>query len=258
MPFTVNRGTRIHYDMCGEGPPLLLFHGLTGSGVRWHDTGYVAGLLDRFQVILIDARGHGQSDKPHRQADYSRDRQADDVIAILDDLGVRATRFWGHSMGGEVALALALQRPERVRSLVITGYTPFAAEGEEAAEMAHWASDLRGGIAGFVAGYEARHGALPDDARARWLENDGEALAACVANMIAESDGSLVAELPRITAPTLLLAGTKEPFIDAARETAALLPHGMFVALDGLDHVQTFLRSDLVLPEVERFLAESG
>ena len=254
MPFAVNGGTQIYYEVAGSGEPILLFHGLTGSGVRWRDTGYVKGLEHHYQVILIDARGHGQSDKPHQQSAYARVTQAGDVLAVLDALGITATHFWGHSMGGSVAMALALRAPGRVRSLVITGYTPFAAEGAEATEMAHWASDLTGGIAGFVTGYEARHGALPEDVRQRWLENDGEALAACVANLIAESDGALVQALPQISAPTLLLVGSEEPFVDLARETAARLPHGQFVALPGLDHVQTFLRSDLVLPEVERFL----
>ena len=108
---------------------------------------------------------------------------------------------------------------------------------------------------GFVAGYERRHGILPDDARARWLANDSAALAACVASMIAESDGSQVADLPAIETPVLLLVGTEEPFAEQAREAAELLPHGAYVLLQGLDHVQTFFRSDLVLPHVREFLA---
>jgi hypothetical protein len=54
-----------------------------------------------------------------------------------------------------------------------------------------------------------------------------------------------------------LLTGTEEPFVDLAKRTAAFLPRGAFVALPGLDHVQTFLRSDMVLPEVDRFLTAS-
>jgi pimeloyl-ACP methyl ester carboxylesterase len=73
--------------------------------------------------------------------------------------------------------------------------------------------------------------------------------------MIAESDGSQVADLPAIATPTMLLVGTEEPFAAQAREAARLLPCGTFVPLDGLDHVQTFFRSDLLLPHVRRFLA---
>ena len=73
-------------------------------------------------------------------------------------------------------------------------------------------------------------------------------LAACVAAMIAESDGSQVADLPEFEVPVLLLAGTEEPFAEQAREAAELLPRGAYVPLEGLDHVPTFFRSDLVLP----------
>lgn len=255
MPFAINDGVRIHYEVVGHGEPLVLYHGLTGSGERWRDTGYVAGLENGHRLILIDARGHGQSDKPHDPAAYGRRRQAADVIAVLDDLGIPTTRFWGHSMGGAVALTLGRHHPRRVSALIVTGYSPFAAAGDEAAEMAAWAADLRGGMPGFVAGYERRHGPLPADARARWLHNDAAALAACVASMIAESDGAQVDDLPAIDTPVMLLVGTEEPFAEQARKAAALLPHGTYVPLGGLDHVQTFLRSDLLLPHVRAFLA---
>jgi pimeloyl-ACP methyl ester carboxylesterase len=255
VPFVANDGVRIFYEVEGEGEPLVLYHGLTGSGKRWRDTGYAAGLTDRYRLILIDARGHGHSDKPHDQFAYGRLRQASDVVAVLDDLGIARTRFWGHSMGGDVALTLGRHHPDRVGPLVVTGYSPFAAAGEQAAEMAAWAADLAGGMAGFVAGYERRHGALPGDAKARWLANDRAALAACVANMIAEAVGSQIADLPGIHVPVMLLVGTEEPFVEQARETARLLPRGTFVPLDGLDHVQTFFRRDLVLPHVREFLA---
>jgi pimeloyl-ACP methyl ester carboxylesterase len=73
--------------------------------------------------------------------------------------------------------------------------------------------------------------------------------------MIAESDGGQVADLPEIVTPVLLLVGTEEPFAGHALEAAELLPSGACVALQGLDHVQTFFRSDLVLPHVREFLA---
>jgi pimeloyl-ACP methyl ester carboxylesterase len=257
MPYAANDGLRIHYEVAGSGEPLVLYHGLTGSGERWRDTGYVASLSDAYRLILIDARGHGGSDKPHDRAAYGRRRQAADVVAVLDDLEIATARFWGHSMGGDVALTLGRHHPHRVSALIVTGYSPFAAAGEEAAEMAAWATDLQGGMEGFVSGYERRHGPLPDDARARWLANDSAALAACVAAMIAESDGSQVADLPEIETPVMLLVGTEEPFADQAREAAKMLPNGTYVPLQGLDHVQTFFRSDLVVPHVREFFAQT-
>src|SRR4051812_32052157 len=99
MPAAISRDLRIHYQVEGNGPPLVLFHGLTGSGERWRDTGYVGGLSDHFQLVLIDAPGHGLSDKPHDPAAYGRRQQAANVVAVLDDLGIDAAHFWGHSMG---------------------------------------------------------------------------------------------------------------------------------------------------------------
>jgi pimeloyl-ACP methyl ester carboxylesterase len=257
MPFATSGGLRIYYDVEGNGQPLVLYHGLTGSGERWRDTGYVAGLKNRFRLVLIDAPGHGRSEKPHESAAYGRERQATAAIAVLDHLGLDRAHFWGHSMGGDVALTLGRQYPRRVDALVVTGYSPFAAEGDEAAEMAAWAEVLKGGMPNFVAGYEQRHGALPEDAKRRWLENDGVALAACVDSMIAESDGSQVADLPYIDAPVMFLVSTEEPFVDLARQAAGLLPNGALVPLPGLDHVQTFFRSDLLLPHVRRFLQDA-
>lgn len=258
MPFADSNGVQIHYEVAGSGAPLVLFHGLTGSGIRWHDNGIVAGLSGGYQVILLDARGHGQSDKPHRREDYGGAIHAADVLAVLDDLDLRSSHFWGHSLGGNVALSLAQVAPARMQHLIITGYSPFPAEGEEAVEMTAWASDLQDGISGFVHGYEARHGSLPADARARWMENDGAALAACVAVMIAEADGRHLPHLTDIVSPTLFLVGGEEPFAAEVMRAAAMMPSAHCEILPGLDHVQTFLRSDILLPHVRQFLGSAG
>lgn len=258
MPYAGSNGVRIHYEVAGEGVPLVLFHGLTGSGARWHDTGYVADLRTTYRLILIDARGHGASDKPHFTEEYGGEIHAADVLAVLDDLGLASAHFWGHSLGGNVALSLTRIAPERVVRVIITGYSPFPAEGEEAAEMAAWANDLQDGISGFVNGYEARHGALAADVRMRWLENDGAALAACVAAMIGDADGRHLPHLPGIVSPTLFLVGSKEPFVAEAVRAAATMPAAYCEILPGLDHVQTFLRSDVLLPHVRSFLTPSS
>ena len=258
MPHSSNDGTRIHYEVIGEGPPLVLFHGLTGSGVRWRDNGIVSGLSNAHQLILIDARGHGQSDKPHSREAYGGAIHAADVLSVLDDVGVHSSHIWGHSLGGNVALTLALLAPDRTQRLIITGYSPFPAGEEESAEMAAWATDLQGGITGFVSGYEARHGTLPEDARSRWLENDGAALAACVEAMIAEADGRHLPHMANIPNPALYLVGSLEPFADEAVRAADMMPAGRCDVLAGLDHVQTFLRSDVLLPLVGTFLGSKA
>ena len=70
MPFADNNGTRIHYHVEGEGTPLLLQHGFTSSIKNWYTNGYVEPLKQDYKLILVDARGHGESDKPHDPAQY--------------------------------------------------------------------------------------------------------------------------------------------------------------------------------------------
>jgi pimeloyl-ACP methyl ester carboxylesterase len=95
MPFARNGNIRIHYETAGTGAALVLHHGTGGSGPDWVDLGYVEALQDRHRLILIDARGHGQSDKPHDPAAYDLPLRAADVVAVLDELGVQHADFLG-------------------------------------------------------------------------------------------------------------------------------------------------------------------
>jgi pimeloyl-ACP methyl ester carboxylesterase len=254
MPTARNGAIAIHYEVEGSGPPLLMHHGLTGSGQRWRDEGYVAALRDRFTLLLPDVRGHGQSAKPHDPASYDRFARAADVLAVLDAEGIGQAFFWGHSLGGLVGFTLGRHHPERLLGLVLTGFNPDPWRRAEAEEVASWVAGLRGGMETFVSGYEARHGVLPDEARGRWLANDSAALVACMEAWVAEGDGRVGAELPAIPAPTLLLVGSEEPFVAEVERAAAAMPDAAAVVLPGLDHAQTFFRSDLVLPHALAFL----
>ena len=71
MPYATNDGTRIHYRVEGSGSPLILQHGFFWSLDGWQKWGYVDALKSQFQLVLVDARGHGASDKPHEAAAYS-------------------------------------------------------------------------------------------------------------------------------------------------------------------------------------------
>src|SRR6266404_7521776 len=74
MPYADNGNVRIHYQVEGEGPALVLQHGFTESVVDWYEAGYVEALRPDYRLILIDARGHGVSDKPHVCQRYLRPR----------------------------------------------------------------------------------------------------------------------------------------------------------------------------------------
>jgi pimeloyl-ACP methyl ester carboxylesterase len=123
----VNSGLRIHYRVVGAGAPLVLQHGLSDSIESWHEYGYVDGLERDRTLILIDARGHGQSDKPHDPDAYARTELVADVVAVLDDLGIERAAFYGHSMGGHIGFDVARYAPNRLSALVVSGADAFRA-----------------------------------------------------------------------------------------------------------------------------------
>jgi pimeloyl-ACP methyl ester carboxylesterase len=124
MPFADNQGVRIHYEVEGKGPPLVLQHGFSDSVQTWYDLGYVDALKLDYRLILVDARGHGASDKPHEPEAYKPVFNAADVVSVLTDLGISRVHFFGYSMGGWIAFAMAQYAPEHVHSLVIGGGNP--------------------------------------------------------------------------------------------------------------------------------------
>lgn len=247
MPYARNAGVRIHYEVEGSGKPLVLQHGFTDSLEAWRELGYVAALRDRYKAILIDSRGHGESDKPHETADYTLARRVTDVTAVLDALGIEKASFWGYSMGGWIGFGLAMQRPQRVDRLVIGGQHPFA---RDQSGFRQW---LRTGIAkgpdALVAAFEKMAGPIPDAYAARLRAGDLEAWLAAVADRESIEDGLAI-----MTMPCCVYAGDADPLFAQAKAASARLPHARFFPLPGLSHVQAMARSDLVLPHVVAFL----
>lgn len=108
-------GIKTHYVAAGEGPPLLLFHGLGASVITWRDN--FDALAERFKVYAIDLPGHGDTDKP----DYSYDpyEMIDYIASLVKTLELERPAMIGNSIGGGVALMLALRQPDLVSSLVL-------------------------------------------------------------------------------------------------------------------------------------------
>jgi pimeloyl-ACP methyl ester carboxylesterase len=130
MPYANNRGIRIHYEVEGQGPPLVLQHGLSGYLDRWREFGQVEGLKNDYQLVLVDARGHGDSDKPHHTEAYQLELMVGDVVAVLDDLGISKAHYFGYSMGGRIGLGIAKHAHERFHSLILGGASPYRNEAE--------------------------------------------------------------------------------------------------------------------------------
>jgi pimeloyl-ACP methyl ester carboxylesterase len=175
MPYANSGGVRIHYHLEGAGQPLILQHGFTGSLQGWHNNGYVEVLKHDYQLILIDARGHGASDKPHDPKAYDMQLRAADVVAVLDDLNIRQAHYLGYSMGGRMGFGLAKYAPARCHSLLIGGMHPYR-WGQDILDQR--ANDLKRGMAAYVAAIETQGESLDPEYKSHLLASDPEALIA--------------------------------------------------------------------------------
>jgi pimeloyl-ACP methyl ester carboxylesterase len=208
MPYANNQGIRIHYEVEGTGPPLVLQHGSFGCGEDWRDFGYTSALKNDHQLILVDTRGHGASDKPHEPAAYDLASRAADVTAVLDALQIRQADYFGYSMGGWIGFGLAKYAPDRVRSLILGGAHPYAENMEAFRDL------LPQEPAGFLAMCEPVFGPFMTPVmRTRLLANDLKALLA-----LTQDRDSLADVLPAMRMPCLLFVGEADPRLPKVRE----------------------------------------
>ena len=249
MPYANNNSVRIHYQVEGEGPPLVLQHGFTSSLQNWYAYGYVAALRQHYQLILIDARGHGQSDKLYDPQAYALQHRVEDVLAVLDALRIDNAHYLGYSMGGRIGFGIVKYHPERFLSLMIGGMHPYESPSESAeARIAL----LQQGMAAYVADAETQNGPMAPDRKARLLANDPEAL---IASLRAPRGLTGIEQLLLdMTLPCLLYVGEADSFYPGAQEGVKYMPNARFVSFPGLNHSQTSQASHLVVPHVTQFL----
>jgi pimeloyl-ACP methyl ester carboxylesterase len=250
MPFIDNAGIRIHYEIEGEGPPLLLHHGATDSRESWYEYGYVSALKPGNRLILMDARGHGGSDKPHDPESYATELMVGDVLAVLDHLGLATTRYFGYSMGALTGFGMARFALGRVQAFILGGAPPIAGGS------AYSGPDGDALLKAFRSGPESvlsMYGkCLTPQLESRLRANDMEALIAWRRKRM--SSPGLEGCLSSITAPALLFAGTADPIHAQVQAAAADIRGATFVSVPSLGHIDTMCRSDLILPHVLRFL----
>lgn len=233
MPtFEATDGVTLSYSDWGEGPMVLLHHGfIANSRTNWVLPGIVDALVDAGRrVVAIDARGHGESEKPHDPAKYGESRMAEDVMTLVDLLGERTSYdLVGYSMGAIVSLIVAT-RDSRVRRVVVGGV------GSAVVEL--------GGVDTRAVGREALRDALLSDTPAEIspaaasfrafvdaIGGDRVALAAQ-----AEALHATPIPLNTITAPTLVLPGHDDHLATHPQTLADAIPNATVTVVPG-DHL---------------------
>jgi pimeloyl-ACP methyl ester carboxylesterase len=279
MPKIRVDGLDFHYVQSGEGPDLVLVHGLGGNLAGWHLT-MVPELQRHYRVTTYDLRGHGRSDAP--RGGYTTRDMADDLRGVMDALHVGTARIVGHSWGADVVLHFALLYPERVSQIVLIEAALLApmADVYRREDWEGWPYVIRTleQLLGTSIPEDKRHDVEyllrllievpivygPARGRAREEETVLRVLEVLMPiwNGKDASEELNLEELSRIEHPTLLLSETGSVCRAASellrkrlpRCTSAALPGGQFKHFSGLEHpdlllghVRAFLQPDAVL-----------
>jgi esterase len=121
---------KLFYRRYGHGPPLIILHGLYGSSDNW--VSIAKSISDRFTVYLPDLRNHGNS--PHNNL-HDYDSMSNDIIELSEALNINQYFLSGHSMGGKVAVAVAMKKPDLINGLIIADISPFTGREDAASAL---------------------------------------------------------------------------------------------------------------------------
>ena len=238
---TAGDGVRLAYEIVGDGAQtILLVHGFGSSRAQnWRDTGWYDTLTKAgYRVIAMDARGHGESDKPHTVQGYRHDEMANDLLAVLDAAAVESAHVMGYSMGGFIAIHLLIRHPERIDRLVIGGVGESYLEPPNALRDRVADPKVRAQI---VDALLAPDPSVIASATARGFRafadqpgKDRLALAACMSAPTVNLPAEVLATAQR---PVLVVCGEKDELTGAPDGLARAFARGKAVTVPKRDHM---------------------
>lgn len=273
MRLDLKDGLEIAFTVQGaaasEGKTALLLHGFTGSGIRWQSI--ARNLISSWKVILPDLLGHGASSAPVDPESYCMEAAANHLALLIDRTAGEPVHLVGYSMGGRLALYLALVYPDYVRSLVLESASPgLRTESErKARRLADEALAqliLTQGIEPFVNHWEElplfasqRH--LPADVHAALhqarLGNNPFGLAGSLRGMGTGAQPSLWDRLGALTCPALLIAGELDSkFVEINQRMVQQIPAATLKVIPQAGHTPHFERPDAFIALVQAFWME--
>ena len=260
MPILATNGIETYYEVHGSGPPILLVAGLGGAGTYWREQ--VAPFAKTHTVIFYDQRGTGRSS---HVSVASIAELADDARALLDALKLDHVHYVGHSTGGAIGQVLALERPERLKSLVLYATVHrsdafrkrmWSFRTAVLAEMGAKAYAQMTSLVLYSPEWIAAHNArlAEEEAIAERMLSNPSIMASRIDAILAHDRAE---ELSRIRTPTLVLCACDDLMTPAyfSEDIAARIPKAEFVRLDGGGHACSKTRPEEFNRHVLDFIA---
>ena len=219
MATAQSAGAPIYYETSGEGPALLFAHGAGGNAAIWFQQ--TAHFANRFNCIAFDHRGFARSPAPPSTLTAAQFR--DDALAVLDAVGVDRAHVVAQSMGGYTALRLALDAPERVASVTLSG-TSGGLPNEQPSEALK--ALVSGSDSGGIAATMARATKADQPKMALYAAISAFNTALSFANLadLVRTGGPSLADAGRIACPVLFVAGREDPLFPPSL-LASYVPH---------------------------------
>jgi pimeloyl-ACP methyl ester carboxylesterase len=232
MAYFDSNGVQIYYEEHGAGEPVILVHGFASRAEHnWGATGWFTTLAPHYRAIALDCRGHGKSAKPHDAASYGTRNMGEDVIRLMDHLGIKRALLMGYSMGGRIVAGLLMSHPERLRAAVLGGIGVPSASAPTFDRKPIVDSLLAADNSG-VTDQRSR------DFRqfAESVGNDLKALAACMGAAGDDFTAEHVAA-KKINVPVMIAIGTKDLLVGNPTLLRDAIPGSKLVMLEGRDHL---------------------
>jgi len=242
-------GVKLYYEEAGVGAPIVFVHEFAGDHRSWEPQ--MRFFSRRYRCIAFNARGYPPSDVPADTERYSQARARDDIIAVLDHLGIDRAHIVGLSMGGFATLHVGLAHPERARSLVIAGCgygarpgeeEKFRAECEAAAQAfdADWpAAAAKYAIGPTRVQYQNKDPRGWEEFRAMLAGHSalGSALTLRGVQKMRPSLYDLIPAMRQMTVPTLIMSGDEDdPCLEASLMMKRTIPSAALAVLPRTGH----------------------
>lgn len=269
MPKVLVNGINFHYWRVGEGPDMVMLHGLTGNLAVWHFT-TVPKLRGEYRITTYDLRGHGRSDMP--PTGYTTLDMAEDLRGIMDALGIERAHLMGHSLGADIALHFSLLYPQRVDKIVAVeagiAALVYLRKSENWPGWAEWAKGIEkyGGIKVPRDKWHDIDYMLRQSLKlpivfgpARGLPRKGEKLlklldTTTLVKDYEDTSGMSVEALAQVRQPVLLVYGSNSTYLGTCDVLREVLPNCTLALLEDCEHFGPLEQPEALIKYTRLFL----